>query len=430
MTEYIELNLVKQTATREGITDHVVMQRTPEGNFTVQTGTIGVRVGLSKPRLTKKPGEMWELTLQGYLAKGYIPVPGRNAPPEKKKIGSPVTSGKKEYQPEPDPDAQILVDMLRALAKKAVEKHFSENVLLDLPSGEQLEEGKRLLKDLEEHYADYDRTEFNKVMCRYFAIMPRRMKYLADNLASGKAKNGRRLPEEEFKLEKARLVAAEKDRFDILMSLIDDKTPEMQAVLRTVTEEKGIEVRAVTKEEEKQIRKKMDENAGKYLRAWRIVNKKTEKAFDAFCRKEHLTEEKGIDHLFHGSRGENFWSIITNGLTINPLNVVITGKAYGQGTYFAPDSRKSLGYTDRSGSKWANGSSATGLLGIYKVATGVRYNGSQGCDSSLNWAKLQKICPGAHCTWAEHGFSGFCMDEVIVYNDNQSTIEYLVEVRA
>ena len=187
--------------------------------------------------------------------------------------------------------------------------------------------------------------------------------------------------------------------------------------------------KSVTEKEKAHLKEKMGADADKYLNAWRITNKKTEARFDAFCKQENLSEKNGIDHLFHGSRTENWWSIVTNGLTINPTGVVITGKAYGQGTYFAPVAVKSLGYTSKAGSKWAKGTQETGFLAVYKVATGKRYDGSQGCDSSLNWKNLQKICPGAHCTWAEARYSGFMMDEVIVYQDCQDTIEYLIEFK-
>ena len=60
--------------------------------------------------------------------------------------------------------------------------------------------------------------------------------------------------------------------------------------------------------------------------------------------------------LWHGSRNENWMSIISNGLILNP-NAVITGKMFGQGIYFAPKSRKSFGYTSYDGSYWARGNS-------------------------------------------------------------------------
>ena len=426
--KYCELSHVKQTATREGEKDLVILEEVNDDVFLLKRGEIGVQVGKNKIRSTVQPMSSWDITVASYLSRGYKMVPGRNEPPLRTLFRKKVQKG--DYQPEKTPDAQALVQMLLALAKKVVEENFSSNVLLDVPSAEQFEEGERLLKDLADGYDSMDTREFNRILCDYFMVMPRRMKYLNDNLAKGKDRHGKKLSDRDAALERAKIASVEKDRFEILKSLVSGTLGEDLDRRKTATETNGISVRGVTKDEEAWIQKQLGDNASKYMRAWRIENQRTEKIFADYCAKERLVEGGGIDHLFHGSRGENFWSIITNGLTVNPLNVVITGKAYGQGTYFAPDARKSLGYTDRLGSKWANGGKETGLLGIYKVATGKRYNGSHGCDPSLTWSKLQRICPGAHCTWAESRYSGFIMDEVIVYQDCQSTIEYLVEVSA
>ncbi len=61
-----------------------------------------------------------------------------------------------------------------------------------------------------------------------------------------------------------------------------------------------------------------------------------------------LTMENGIKYLFHGTKHENVWSILTTGIKNRPpKDTVLTGKAYGYGSYFAPDAIKSLGYTSR-----------------------------------------------------------------------------------
>lgn len=129
--------------------------------------------------------------------------------------------------------------------------------------------------------------------------------------------------------------------------------------------------------------------------------------------------------MFHGSRSEYFWSIITNGLTINPSGVITNGKMFGLGTYFANKARKSMGYTSTHGSYWAHGDESVGYLGIFQVATGKTYD-VEHSESDLTWNILQQRAPGAHCTFAHAGRS-LCNDEIIIYQDCQSTIEYLVE---
>lgn len=106
------------------------------------------------------------------------------------------------------------------------------------------------------------------------------------------------------------------------------------------------------------------------------------------------------------------------------------GSMFGNGTYFAPLAQKSLGYTD--GGYWAGGNTDVRFLAIYRVATGKHYDIYHGSDSSLTKAVLQKKCPGAHCVWAHgRGTGGTTLlnDEVVVYDEAQSTIEYLIMMK-
>ena len=227
---------------------------------------------------------------------------------------------------------------------------------------------------------------------------------------------------------KAEIVETERERLQVLHTMLRGGNIHNLEGKENILEVYGIEMRRFTPEEEQLAKKLLKRQAGKFVRGWRVINKRTEKDFLSFCSKEHLSENHGVDYLFHGSKHQNWWSILTNGLTINPLGVVITGKAYGQGTYFAPDAIKSLGYTSKADAKYGGGHESTGFMAIYKVATGNRYDGRLGTDGQLSWEKLQKIQPGAHCTWAECRYSGFQMDEVIVYRNEQSTIWGLLEL--
>lgn len=95
--------------------------------------------------------------------------------------------------------------------------------------------------------------------------------------------------------------------------------------------------------------------------------------------------------------------------------------------YFAPLAAKSLGYTSCKGSRWANGNNSTGFLALYKVATGTNPYFVEFSESDLDWEILQQRCPGALCTWAKAGRALY-NDEVIIYRDFQSTVEFLVEL--
>ncbi len=406
MGKYAILNFCKETATGRGGNTQIVMEETGDGLFSITEGQIGIKYGRQRPKKYTRPIGEWEEFMTMKLNAGYLLYSDKKL--EKKEVTT--TSG--EYKPLEDPMVKEIVEKLLFYAQKCMEENFTISVT-DIPD-EMLERGKKILDELALGYQDMSLAVFNNKLKTLFMSLPRRIPDINKKLAKRPA---------DFN----DILAAEQELYELMLSQVRQGKMDVSSS-KTILEAFGIEIEPVTKEEEGMIKKMMNSVAPRYHKAWRIKNLATEARFDRYCEKENLTDGKGIDHLFHGSRSENFWSIITNGLTINPTGVVITGKAFGNGTYFAPDACKSIGYTSCYGSKWANGTESYAYMGIYKVATGKRYNGSQGCNSSLNWDRLQQICPGAHCTWAERRYSGFMMDEVIVYRDEQSTIEYLVEV--
>ena len=109
----------------------------------------------------------------------------------------------------------------------------------------------------------------------------------------------------------------------------------------------------------------------KFYAAWKVTNIKTQKRFDDFVNTEKISNTK---LLWHGSRNENWWSIINTGLVLRPTNAVITGKMFGYGIYYAPKARKSLGYTSLDGSYWARGKSDSAFMALMEVAYGRPYD--------------------------------------------------------
>ena len=140
--------------------------------------------------------------------------------------------------------------------------------------------------------------------------------------------------------------------------------------------------------------------------------------FDEYCRENGITD---IRELIHGSRTENWSSIIMNGLLLNP-NAPITGKAYGYGIYTARDFNKSFGYTNFHGSRWANGSCDTGYIGVYDTAYGKPYFPKGVGDYQKEVEK-----GGYNCLDAVASYSGFCMDEIVFYREEALCIKYLIE---
>lgn len=430
--KYIELNLVKPTATPEGKQGHVTLEQKDEFSFVEKSGNIGTRVGKNKIQEYFHPMAEWDDCLNRYLSQGYKIVPGKTAPEKKKEI---IKSSEKSFKEEICRSIQEFVDLFRNLASSSIGETFSFKI--SELTQEQIEEGKNILSYLLENVDELTLKDFNDKLCEYYAIIPRRMRRVSDHVARGKDKRGNILDADKALEERHTILDAEINRFDTLLQLLAEE--KMVDNRKSFTESYNLDVREVTKEEEEYILRKMGRQKDRYIRAWRVTNKKTESLFDEFCKRNDLSDENhGIAHLFHGSPGSNWLSIMCGGWMCYPKNIFtgetprICGKAYGVGIYTAKDAIKSMGYADTTSAKWNSGSANVGYMAIAKVAVGkpkTQYNGELGCNSSFNWDTLQKAKPGALCTWAESRYSGFCMDEIIVYKDDQITIEYIIEFK-
>lgn len=262
--------------------------------------------------------------------------------------------------------------------------------------------------------------EFNNTLLTLFTVIPRKMGNVNDYIAKS---------EDDF----ARILKDEQDLLDVMRGQVvtyivqDEPAESVEEKQETILEAMGLVFEPSTDEDVKMIKNLLGDCRDKFYRAWRVTNIKTQKRFDNFVEKEKISNTK---LLWHGSRNENWWSIINTGLVLRPTNAVITGKMFGYGIYYAPKARKSLGYTSLSGSYWARGNSNSAFMAIMDVAYGKPYD-VHSFDSKyydFNYEKLQKTCPGANCLHA-HAGSMLRNDEIIVYKEDQCTIKYLVELR-
>lgn len=411
---YVEMTFVKETATGRGRNEKFIMEDLKNGTMKLTEGRIGITVGRYKPRVSYRPISDWDLVYNSRVSRGYLATSTHKM--GKVEVRKGKADGGLDYAPVEDPKVQAFIEELARYQKQMFDESYT--VRVDNISDEMVTLGEKILKEIASSYEDMSLAEFNNKLKLLFAVIPRRMDKLSEHLAKHKA---------DF----AGIVSDEQDLFDIMVSQVRSAGGP-KAYGKTILEANGMTMRQVTDDEKSFIKKLLGNNTGKYLEAYRVTNGKTEEEFNDFTELFGLEDGDGIAHLFHGTRNENVWSILTSGLKNRPpKDAVITGKAYGMGTYFAPDAIKSLGYTSRIGSKWANGTCSCGFLLICKVAVGTEdtyYDGHLGYDSFLNAEKLEQIAPGALCTWAKSKYSGFRMDEVIVYQDCQSTIEYIVKM--
>ena len=398
-TEYLEMSYVGETATGRGHNQRIEMENLHDGTFRTTESRVGITIGRHRPRHFVSPMERWDDTYVRYRKRGYIVTKTCKMDKVEITYGGQQVEGK-NYKDIPDPSVNEIVLKILEYANKTISENYT--VSMDNISDEMIDLGKKILDSLALNYQSMSIAEVNNKLKVLYAAIPRRI----DNLSKHLAKRH---------LDVLDIIGSEQELYDIMVKRI--RSEKVMKADRTILEAFGLDWRPVTEAERDMLCQKLQESASRYHTQRSTVNWKTEQKFRAFCEKEGLTEESGISHLFHGSRSENFWSILTYGLTINPTNVVINGKMFGNGTYFAPLARKSLGYTSSRSSYWVRGSSDLGYLALYKVATGKRYD-VETSQSDLTWDRLQIRCPGAHCTWA-HAGSSLRNDEVIVYQDDK-----------
>ena len=307
-----------------------------------------------------------------------------------------------------------IVERLQKMARQAISDNYT--VSSDKVTQPMIDEAQNILTEL----VDITDTDvFNRKLLTLFTVIPRKMGNVREHLAS--ANN------------LATVIQREQDLLDIMKgqviqhTVVDENKKNKTCNDKTILEQMGLVFEECSDIDIIKIKSLLGSCANQFHNAWKVTNLHTQSKFDKFVADNNITNTK---LLFHGSRNENWWSIINSGLVLHPTNAVITGKMFGYGLYYAPKARKSLGYTSLSGSYWARGTSNSGFMAVMDVAYGKPYD-VYSFDSKFhrfNYEELQKACPGANCLHAHEG-KMLLNDEIIVYKEEQCTIKYLVELK-
>lgn len=383
------------------------MQETQDGRFTVTYGRVG-SVGAVKTY----PIQVWELKRQEKLRKGYVDQTHLFA----KGLQTP------EFEDISDDVVRELMQSLMRYANKSISHHY--NVTADQVTAQQVEEAQRILNDLVGQVSlSMNVQSFNEQLIQLFKIIPRRMKRVSDHLIAA--------PETLDALADIRnQLGAEQETLDVMRGQV-----ELKANQNTATEENihllealGLQLAPLTDERAiADIKKMMGVYEKSFRRAYQVVNTRTQQQFT-----EYLAQARSKKNtlFWHGSRNENWFSILKSGLVLRPANAVITGKMFGYGLYFADQFRKSLNYTSLHGSTWANGRDKQAFLALYDVHVGkqLKIKHHEPWCYELTEEKLREQGSAYDSLFAQGG-ADLVNNEYIIYNERQCTVRYLVEVR-
>ena len=201
-------------------------------------------------------------------------------------------------------------------------------------------------------------------------------------------------------------------------AFVDKKTDNFVDVF----EQNGISVSEPTDKQKEKVLALLDKDIrAKVKRVYKIVPHAQKKKFEEYVKKNNISKDK-YKSLWHGSRNQNWLSIIINSLQLKP-NAIITGKMFGHGIYFAPSSKKSYNYTSLNGTYWAKGTENTAYMGLYVTAYGDPLDVYQSYQYNKN--NIQ----GKNCVHA-HAGKALLNDEIIYYDEAAMYLSYLVELGA
>lgn len=336
------------------------------------------------------------------------------------------------------PKIQAVMNELMGYSKKSVQTNYTVSVeavneLQVIKAQELIDEISGTLK------IGKSVEEVNNGLVKLYQIIPRRMNNVKNHLISD---------ENSSKLNSSSLSRAEKmlgdeqATLDVMRQQVSQFKQTQQAATKDDTKVKkdektildllGITMRETTSKEDDMIKDLLGSNKNQFRKAFKVDHTKTSPRFKKFLDSKG---NKNTKLFWHGSRNENWLSILETGLVLRPANAVITGKMFGYGLYYADKAQKSIGYTSLRGSYWASGGDNKAYLALFNVHTGKEFHvlgkaskhkHHESWMYELTEKKLQSH-GDYDCLFAEGG-ADLRNNEYIVYNENQCTVEYIVEI--
>jgi len=371
-----------------------------KGNEVLATyGRIGAQKGeMYGQRSYSYPKHMYwikyrEKTSKGYIDKSDVYLSDKESSSSKVESAIPLTATESNA-------SEYLYRKLYAFAKHTYESTCVASVVTE----KMVKESKKILNKM------YNRKTvkgFNTQLLELLQIAPRKVIKVANLLANDVS---------DF----AKIIAREENLI-CAMEVLIPKTAKTKKSNNTTHsfDNNEIEVYIATDKQKAQVLSNLDDTLkGRVKNIFRVINKKQQKKFNTYLTNNNITKVK---QLWHGSRNENWASIITNGLLLHP-NAKITGKMFGDGIYFAPSSRKSWGYTSYRDAYWTKGDSDTAFMGLYATA----YGNPLDVYSSYRYTQEIIKSKAANCVHA-HAGQYLRNDEIVFYSESAITLNYIVE---
>ena len=368
------------------------MEDLNNGTFLAEYG----RVGSASSKVTYSIRD-WDKKYNEKLKKGYVDV--------SESLRQDIQKGELKID---DEDVKDLISFLMSCARQSIKSNYQVNV--DNISDIQINKVQSIIDELSKNDS-ITLDEVNDKLKLIYTTIPRKMEDTRNYFFTTKNFTPNRVIE---------LLQEEQNKLNTLKSQITINN-QVKVDSNITLESLGFDCVIASQDDRDLIAKQTDFRVNKQ-RIFKITNKETEKVFNPNNLKTKL--------LYHGSRNENFLSILQNGLKIRPSGVATTGSMFGDGIYGANKARKSIGYTSLRGSYWASGSSNRAYLAIFEFATGKEYEVLKNQKYQYWMSKLneKEVKDKGYDSVFAQGGADLRNDEYIIYNSNQCTVRYLIEL--
>lgn len=380
-----------------------------DGTFTAEYGRVGASAQMKKYPITS-----WDSIYDSKIRKGYT---------DQTEYHEVKFTENGVYKPIEDSDVADVVRKLQLFAGESIQANYS--VKADDVSQKMIDESQNLLYEMEQNQSSMSVGTFNSLLLKLFYTIPRKMQNVDEFMAETKKDFPEVLLREQNILD---VMAGQVGQFKTLAArnkketIINPQDNKEETILDVL----GLDFRICTDDEISKIKHFLTaESSGRFKRAWRVHNHETDKRFEEYMKSHHL-RNRDIHYYYHGSRNQNWWSIIGNGLSLNP-KAIITAKMFGYGLYFANRAKKSIRYT--AAGDIGNSSDKVAYLAVFKVAYKNPLDVYQWENRYSRFRKKDIDSYGCDALFAHKGVS-LINDEIIVYDEAQVTIQYLIEIAA
>lgn len=378
---------------------------------------------------TSYPMSKWDATYKSKTKKGYVDYTELFIIEDS--TSTKIVKEVKEFLESRTKEVINIVKKLQSWAKGSIAENYS--VSSEAVTQKQIDKAQELLTQISTFDLTQNNTQdLNKLLLTFYGIIPRKMKNVNLHL----------LKESELQknIEKLNtIIIEEQATLDVMAGQVllahnmeESENTENEIVIESdIISNSGLEIKAVTDTKIiDKIKSMMADNKNKFKEAFEVINIKSESAYNNNLK---IADNKKEELFWHGSRNENWWSILTSSLVIRPSNAVHSGSLLGDAIYFAPLFKKSYGYTSGRNSYWAKGNSNEAVLALYSVHVGNKFEMRNKAYAIYDPKKelYDKGYNSVHCyAGASMGYSKLINDEITIYKPEQCTIKYLIIVQA